>query len=125
MSSAPGPGRLILIDDDPDVRSALRFRFEADGYEVIAFGCGEEVLRHPHQTEGACIVIDQRLPGLSGLDTVSRLRAMGVVAPAILVTSHPSALVRRRALAAAIDIVEKPLLGNVLPERIAEALARG
>jgi FixJ family two-component response regulator len=124
MSITPTLGRLILVDDDPGVRSALRFTFEADGYEVATFGSGEELLDDPPRGERTCIVIDQRLPGLSGLDTLARLRAIGVAPPAILITSYPSALVRQRASEAAVDIVEKPLLGNLLPQKVAEALLR-
>jgi FixJ family two-component response regulator len=122
MPSAPGPGRLILIDDDADLRGALRFRFEADGFEVLTFASGEELLATLPDGGSACIVIDQRLPGLSGLDTVLRLRAMGVQTPAILVTTHPSQFVIRSAAKASIDIVEKPLLGNALLQRVAALL---
>jgi FixJ family two-component response regulator len=124
MSNDPEPGRLVVIDDDPHVLGALKFAFEADGYAVSIFSSGEAVLKDPPRESNTCFVIDQRLPGLSGLDTLARLRDLGVAAPAILVTTHPSADVRRRARLAAVDIVEKPLLGNVLPQKIAEALAR-
>ena len=124
MYNTRQPDRLVLIDDDPDVLSALKFAFETDGYEVSAFSSGEAVLKDPPRTSNTCLVIDQRLPGLSGLDTLARLRDLGVAAPAILVTTHPSLEVRRRARLAAVDIVEKPLLGNALPQKIAEALRR-
>ncbi|MBS0385216.1 MAG: response regulator [Proteobacteria bacterium] len=124
MSIPPTLGRLILVDDDPGVRNALRFTFETDGYDVVAFGSGEELLNDPPRGERTCIIIDQRLPGLSGLDTLARLRAIGVAPPAILITSHPSAFVRRRAREADIDIVEKPLLGNLLPLKVVEVLRR-
>ena len=124
MRNAAEPDRLIVIDDDPDVLNALKFAFEADGYEVSAFGSGEAVLKDPPRAPNTCLVIDQRLPGLSGLDTLARLRDLGVAAPAILVTTHPSLEVRRRARLAAVEIVEKPLLGNALPQKVAEALRR-
>jgi len=125
MSDALEPARLVLIDDDPHVLNALKFAFEADGYDVSTFNSGEAVLAHlPHETANTCFVIDQRLPGLSGLDTLARLRDLGVTAPAILVTTHPSPDTCRRARLAAVDIVEKPLLGNALAQKVTEALAR-
>ena len=123
-TSSVSPGRLIIVDDDPDVRNALRFAFEADGYDVVALASGEALLENPPSGAKTCIIIDQRLSGLSGLDTLSRLRARGIETPAILITSHPSALVRARAAAGAVQIVEKPLMGNALPQKVAEALAR-
>src|SRR5262249_46720617 len=64
MTEATPPGRLILIDDDADVLNALRFTFEADGYEVLALASGEALLDDPPRAKRTCIVIDQRLPGL-------------------------------------------------------------
>jgi FixJ family two-component response regulator len=69
-----------------------------------------------------CIVIDQRLAGLSGLETLARLRQRGVWAPAILVTTHPSADLLRRAARAGVDVVEKPLLTDALARRVSAAL---
>ncbi len=125
MSDALAPCRLVLIDDDAHVLNALKFAYEADGYEVSTFSSGEAVIAQPPlEAANTCLVIDQRLPGLCGLDTLARLRELGVTAPAILITTHPSAEMRRRARLAAVDIVEKPLLGNVLTQKVAEALAR-
>jgi FixJ family two-component response regulator len=116
-------GFLLLVDDDPHLLSALRFAFEAEGYDVRTFGSGEELLASSHPLTNACIVIDERLPGISGLETVARLRDAGVDAPAILVTTHPSAHVIRRAAAADVEIVEKPLLDGGLARRVKAAIA--
>ena len=116
-------GSLLLVDDDPHLLSALRFAFEAEGYDVRTFRSGEELLASPPPNANACIVIDERLPGISGLETVARLREVGVDAPAILVTTHPSAYVTRRAAAADIEIVEKPLLDGGLARTVRQAFA--
>ncbi len=120
----PVRGYLVLIDDDPHVLNALSFAFEADGYEVSTFGSGEELLKSPPPGAGTCIVIDQRLPGLSGLDTLAQLRSRGVNTPAVLITTNPSFEIRRRARKALVDIVEKPLMGDALPQKVSAALAR-
>ena len=65
-----------------------------------------------------CLVIDHNLPGMSGLETIAKLRERRICVPAILITSHPSAAVARQAAKAAVPIVEKPLLENALFEQI-------
>jgi FixJ family two-component response regulator len=64
------------------------------------------------------MVLDQKLPGMSGLDLLERLRAGGVTAPAVLITTHPSKETRARSRAAGVEIVEKPLLDDRLAEQI-------
>jgi two-component system, LuxR family, response regulator FixJ len=118
------PGRLVVVDDDPHVLGALRFAFETEGYEVRTCANGEEVVAVPPREACTCLVIDQRLPGITGLETLARLRAKGVAAPAILITSHPSSNVIRAAAAANVEIVEKPLMGDVLARQVRAALAQ-
>jgi two-component system, LuxR family, response regulator FixJ len=119
---APRVKSLVLVDDDPHLLNALRFAFETDGYQVTALKTGEALLESPPTGAQTCIVIDERLPGLTGLETLARLRRLGVTAPAILVTSHPSPYLQSRAAAAKVEIVEKPLLGDLLASRVREAL---
>lgn len=109
---------LLLIEDDPAVLSALTFAFETEGYRVVAFRNATAVLAAPHTERAACLVIDYRLPDLSGLQVLSQLRARGIDAPALLITTHPSAELRREATAANVEIVEKPLLGDVLAAKV-------
>ena len=68
-----------------------------------------------------CFVIDQRMPGMTGMELVEVLRERLVLTPVILIISHRNAALNARAQKAAIPIVEKPLLGNALVERIREA----
>lgn len=114
--------RVVLVDDDPHVLNALRFAFETEGYEVLALRSGEELLKATLPTSNTCIVIDHRLGGLSGLQTVEKLRQRGVRAPAILVTTNPSPHLMRQAARAGIDVVEKPLLTDALAQRVSAAL---
>ena len=118
---SPPQRRLLLVDDDPDVLNALTFAFETEGYEVVALDSGEALIDHP-SPEANCIVIDQRLPGIAGLDAIAILRARGVFTPAILITSNPSPIVRARAYTASIAIIEKPLLSDALSKAV-EAVA--
>ena len=114
----PGPNatHLVIVDDDPHVLNALRFAFEVDGYEVRTHTAGEEVLESPPCA--ACFIIDENLPGLSGVQTAARLRTEGVCAPIILITTNPSPAVRLRALQLGAEIVEKPLICDALARRV-------
>jgi FixJ family two-component response regulator len=118
----PAARRLVLVDDDPHVLNALRFAFETEGYSVRTYERGEDVLVEPPMEPRTCLVIDERLPGLSGLDTVARLRESGIDVPAILITSHPTHNMIRRAAAADVGIVEKPLIGDALALKVRAAL---
>lgn len=118
----PPARHLVLVDDDPSVLHALRFAFETEGYDVRTYVRGEDLLAGPSIEPATCLVIDERLPGLSGLETVARLRARGDVVPAILITTHPTLSMIKRAAAAAVDIVEKPLIGDALAASVRAAL---
>lgn len=109
--------RLIIIDDDPDVLNALRFAFEVDGYAVKTFVTGEAALADL-PFSAACIIIDENLPGASGVETAAQMRSKGVTAPMILITTNPSALVRARARAVPMEVVEKPLICDALARKV-------
>lgn len=113
---------LVLVDDDPAVRHALGFAFETAGVRVHTFADAEAVLNVHDRTAWSCLVLDQKLPGMSGLDLLERLRAAGVEAPTILITTHPTRITRQRALEAGVEIVEKPLLDNQLSKKVREIM---
>lgn len=115
---------VVVIDDDPAVRNSLKFSLEIDGFVVHLYESGSALLEGRDIQDCDCLVIDQKMPGMSGLDLIARLRALAIRTPAILITSHPSADVVRRAAGAHVSIVEKPLLGNTLIERIRDACAK-
>ncbi|PZO53857.1 MAG: hypothetical protein DCF16_06055 [Alphaproteobacteria bacterium] len=117
------PPVLALVDDDPAVRHALSFAFETAGITVATFADAESALAAPDQGAWRCLVLDQKLPRMSGLDLLERLRAAGVIVPSILITTHPSRETRARALAAGVEIVEKPLLDNQLSRMVRELMA--
>jgi FixJ family two-component response regulator len=120
------PGEaLVLVDDDPAVLHALSFAFETQGYDVHPYADAEALLASPANLPGpACFVVDQKLPGRSGLQLLQELRARAVTAPVILITSNPTVQVRAAAAAAGVEIVEKPLLGGTLEKKVREALSR-
>ena len=105
---------VIVVDDDAAVRRALAFALDLEGFLVETYGSGEALLLRGALSGPACLVLDERLPGVSGMETLRQLRAREVNAPAIMVTSHPKAAFRAAAAEAGAPILEKPLLGDAL-----------
>lgn len=111
--SPPRP-TIYVVDDDEAVRRALAFALDLDGFTVETFSSGEALLLREPPTAPGCLVIDERLPGISGLDTLRQLRARHVALPAVFVTSHPKPAFREAAARCGAPIVEKPLEGETL-----------
>jgi two-component system response regulator FixJ len=120
-SSSP-PRIAILVDDDPDVLSALAFAFDVEGFAVRAYADAETLLNEPAPPEHCCLVVDQKLPGVDGLGLIRRLRERGCRAPAVLITT-PTPAVIARAAKAAVLIVEKPLLCDTLVDTCRDLIA--
>ena len=114
---------VVIVDDDPAVCNSLQFSLELEGFVVRAYGDPAEFLE-ADETACDCLVIDQRMPGMSGMELITKLRALNVRTPAILLVSQSNPLVAARAAAAAVPIVEKPLFGNALLEQIRNACGR-
>ena len=105
---------IVIVDNDAAVLGALKFSLEIEGYSVAPFRSAAEVLAERNLPESGCLIIDLDLSGMSGLDLVTALRDRAVRLPAILLAGSAPPDVRRRAAAAAMPIVEKPLFGNAL-----------
>jgi FixJ family two-component response regulator len=115
---------IVVVDDDAAVRKSLKFSLEVEGFVVHTYERAEELLSETVFPACRCLVIDQKLPGLSGVDLISELREREVLVPAILITTHPSSALRMRAANAGVAIVEKPLLGSTLLDGIHRAIMR-
>lgn len=113
---------VVIMDDDAAVVSSLRFALETEGVSVRGYGTSSALLAEIDPASTGCLVLDYRLPGTNGMELLRTLRAMGVSAPAILITTNPGEALRRQAKAEGVAIVEKPLLGNALVEAIRESL---
>lgn len=115
--SADAKPVVLVVDDDRDVLSAISFALATEGFEVAGFARAESALsaRPPGVS---CMIVDHNLPGRTGLDLVDRLRADGLAAPAVLMTTAPSAALRRSADTRGVEILEKPLLGDVVSSTV-------
>ena len=123
MSSPPTHARnVVLVDDDSALRMALTFILELDGFAVTALESGEALLRSVLPAAPVCLVLDQNMGGLTGLEALAALRAKNQHLPALLITSHPRPSIRHAAAALGAVIVEKPLLGDTLNAAINAAL---
>jgi two-component system response regulator FixJ len=113
---------VLIIDDDPAVRNSLKFALEVEGFAVRAYPAGADLLREIDFPADGCLVVDLKLPEMNGLDLLVELRKRKIDLPAILITTHPSADVRRRAALAGVTVIEKPLLNDTLFQGIRAAL---
>ena len=120
MSAQP---TVFVVDDDPAMRDSLGFLIGSVGKRVETFDSAESFLSAYDHARPGCIVLDVRMPGLSGLELMEKLQSDSLAPPVILVTGHGDIPMSVRALkAGAFDFIEKPFSDQVLLERIQQAL---
>ena len=112
--------RVTIVEDDVSLLNALAFALETDGYVVSPYTAASPLLARPPAAD--CMVIDRKLPDMDGLELIEALRKLGPQPRAILITTNPDERVRQAAALAGVAIVEKPLLGGELRDRIADAV---
>ena len=101
----PVPNRralIAIVDDDEDVREAIRELMRAIGFTAEVFSSADSFLRSPHVSRTACLIADVNMPGMSGLDLCKRLSELGIVMPTILITAYPTEQTRSLARAAGV-----------------------
>jgi FixJ family two-component response regulator len=101
---------VYVIDDDPSIRTSLHRLFKSVGLSVETFSSAPEFLTSPPIDGPACLVLDVRMPELSGLDLQEELARAGIAVPIIFITGHGSVPMSVRAMTAgAVDFLEKPV----------------
>lgn len=126
MALRSGQRLIAIVDDDKDVREAIRELMRAMGLPAEAFSSAEEFLHSGHVSRTACLIADVNMPGMSGLDLYYRLTELGNVIPTILITAYPTDAVRSPALAAGvIKYLTKPFAEADLVDGVRIALAKG
>jgi FixJ family two-component response regulator len=120
------PGSMVfIVDDDASMRSALSSLIRSVGLPVETFSSAKEFLAHKRPEVPACLVLDVRLPGLSGLDLQRELDAAGHRIPIIFITGHGDIPMTVRAMkAGAVEFLTKPFRDQDLLDAINEAIKR-
>jgi len=118
------PARVLVVDDDQDVRALLSSFLGCEGYEVITAMDGEEALNQVHSEHPDLILLDLQMEGMGGLQTMEKLKETRSQAPVVLLTGHPEFLAPRQATCLDISgLVGKPFRGMELLSTISRALA--
>jgi FixJ family two-component response regulator len=114
-----------IVDDDDAVRTATQTFVRSLGYKTAAFASAEDFLNAPERETADCLIADVQMPGMSGLDLLTHMRAQGYAVPFIFITAFPDESIRARALkAGAVCFLAKPFAGPVLINCIESALNR-
>jgi len=116
---------IVIVEDDDGMRQAIGRLLKAAGYTTAAFESAEVMLR-TCAAEAACLVLDVRLPGISGFDLQKRIADAGANLPVIFITAHDDPLTRKAAArAGAVACLRKPFARKELLEAIARAVPEG
>jgi FixJ family two-component response regulator len=116
---------VFVVDDDASIRTALRRLFESVGLRVEQFGSAPEFLQSRHPNIASCLVLDIRLPGVSGLDFQDVLAKADIRIPIIFMTAHADIPMSVKAMkAGAVDFLTKPFRDQDMLDGVTRALER-
>lgn len=116
---------VFVIDDDGGMRQAIQDLVESVGLRAEAFATGEEFLEQRRTADASCLVLDVRLPQMSGLEFQQKLAELGVRIPIIFITAHGDIPMSVRALkSGAVEFLTKPFRDQDLLDAIQQALQR-
>ena len=114
---------VFIVDDDSGMRQAVQDLVESVGLRAESFSTGEEFLKRQRTTDPSCLVLDVRLPQMSGLDFQNKLADVGVQIPIIFITAHGDIPMSVRALkSGAVEFLTKPFRDQDLLDAIQQAL---
>ena len=115
---------ISVVDDDESIREATKTLLRSAGYSVGTFASAEHFLDSGALGETECLIVDVRMPGMSGLDLQSRLKSSECAVPIIFITAHDDNANRRQAIdAGAVDFFGKPFEAAALVAAVQTALA--
>ena len=116
---------VFIVDDDSGMRQAVQDLVESVGLRAESFSTGEEFLKKQRTADPSCLVLDVRLPQMSGLDFQRQLAGIGVQIPIIFITAHGDIPMSVRALkSGAVEFLTKPFRDQDLLDAIQQALQR-
>ena len=116
---------VFVIDDDESIREALNSLIRSVGLNVATFASAQQFLQSPRPDVPACLILDVRMPGLSGLDLQRDLHEANIQIPIIFITGHGDIPMSVRAMkAGAVEFLTKPFRDQDLLDAIQQALER-
>jgi len=115
---------VFVVDDDPCIRDSLRFLLEAIKLDVETFESAEAFLQQVDTDHAGCLILDVRMPGMTGLELQEALLARTSTLPIIILTGHGDVPMAVRAMGqGSFDFVQKPFNGPQLREKVQAAIA--
>ncbi|MGD9172216.1 MAG: response regulator, partial [Candidatus Thiodiazotropha sp.] len=119
----PSKPTVFVVDDDEEVRSALKLLFESVGLPVICYPSALAYLEQFNESLPGCLVVDIRMPGMSGLDMQEKLAERPIHPPVIIITGHGDVPMAVRAVqAGAVNFIEKPFRDQILLDSVHRAI---
>ncbi len=123
--NSPIPATVFVVDDDADVRAAMLRVLKTVGLQTEAFATAKDFLNRTLPKGPSCLILDVRLPGMSGLDVQQKLVEAGSRIPAIFITAHADVPLAVRAMKlGAVEFLTKPFRNQDLIDAVQHALAR-
>ena len=118
-------GFVHIVDDDASFRTAMERRLKHAGYEVATYASAQHLLvRLPNESEPGCILLDVRIPGMSGPELQERLNELGSTLPIIFLTGYPEVRTTVKTVkAGAEDFLTKPISSDQLLQAVGRAVA--
>lgn len=114
-----------VIDDDEAARQSLAFLLDCAGLTVASYESAAEFLNAVPTMEPGCIITDVRMPGMSGVELIGRLKSLAVADPVIVITGHADVPLAIQAMKAGVaDFLEKPFGDDAILNAVRSALAR-
>ena len=115
---------VFVVDDDQAMRNSLKWLIESVGVAVESFASADEFLAQHQSGRTGCLVLDVRMPGMSGLELLEHLAQRNMHIPAVVITGHGDVPMAVRAMkSGAIDFIEKPFNDEALLDAIRRAIA--
>jgi FixJ family two-component response regulator len=116
---------VFVVDDDQSVREGIQSLLTSAGFSVDTFPTAKMFLNHPRPDRPACVILDVRMPGLSGLDLQRELTKTGVSIPIIFVTGHGNVRMTAQAMkAGAVEFLTKPFREQELIDAVRQSIDR-
>ena len=116
--------QICVVDDDEWVADSLKLLLETFGYDVQSYNSGADLLADDRRRAAGCLIIDQHMPGMNGLDLVDRLQKEGVRVPTILISGRLDTNTKERAARLGItSVLEKPFAADRLVDLVRTALS--